>query len=147
MRFLAILLIVFCSFGLAKGQSSKDNGQFLIDRFFEIYQSKGAEEASKFVFASNKWMSVESDEVKNMIFELTKTVNLVGNYIGYEELRSLPVTSRFRAVSYFVYYDRQPLRFTFQLYKNSEGWMFWNFRFDTSYDDEMDEFMKLSNKK
>ena len=88
-------------------------------------------------------MDTNSDGIKNVIFELDKNINLIGNFIGQEEIKSKTVGSRFRFASYFVYYRRQPLRFTFELYKNNDGWMIWNFQFDSNYDDEIEEAMKL----
>lgn len=127
----------------ASGQG-KDNGQQIIDKFFELYATQGYEPAVMYAFGTNEWIDSEGDGVKNLLFELEKNINLVGEYIDYEEIKTKAVGSRFRISSYFVYYDRQPLRFTFQLYKNKNGWIIWNFQFDTNYDDEVEEGMKLS---
>jgi hypothetical protein len=135
---LAILTITTLSFG-----QSKDDGQQIIDKFFEIYTTKGHEPALKYAFGTNKWMDSKSESITNVILELDKNVKLIGNYIGQEQIKSKLVGSRFRIASYFVYYDRQPLRFTFELYKNKEGWIIWNFQFDSNYDDEIEEAMKL----
>lgn len=122
---------------------TKDDGQRLIDHFFELYQTKGHEPALNYAFGTNKWIDSQGDGIKTVILELDKNLKLIGNYIGQEEIKSKTVGSRFRIASYFVYYDRQPLRFTFELYKNSEGWMLWNFEFDSNYDGEIEEAMKL----
>ena len=82
-------------------------------------------------------MESNTDGIKNVIFEMEKSISLIGKYIDKEEIKSRQVGSRFRIASYFVYYDRQPLRFTFQLYKNNDGWMIWNFKFDSNYGDEI----------
>jgi hypothetical protein len=133
-----LTLLSFEGFG-----QSKDDGQQIIDKFFEVYTTKGHEPALKYAFGTNKWMESNTDAIQNVIFELEKSVSLVGKYIGQEEIKSKKVGSRFRIASYFVYYDRQPLRFTFELYKNNEGWMIWNFQFDSDYDEEIEEAMKL----
>ncbi len=141
-RFTYLILAILLTWSQSFGQS-KDNGQPLIDKFFELYKTKGSESALKYAFGTNKWMDTNSDGIKNVIFELDKNINLIGNFIGQEEIKSKTVGSRFRIASYFVYYDRQPLRFTFELYKNNDGWMIWNFQFDSNYDDEIEEAMKL----
>lgn len=141
--FTLIALLNLCSLLPAAAQSTADNGQHLIDKFFEIFESKGHEPALKYAFGTNKWMSANSDAIQNVIFELNKSVNLIGNYIDKEEIKSKNVGSRFRIASYFVYYDRQPLRFTFQLYKNKEGWLIWNFKFDSQFGEEIEEAMML----
>lgn len=145
MRFIATIIFITVLTPFVFGQA-KDNGQPLVDKFFDLYKSSGHEAALKYAFGTNPWMSTRGDEVKNVIFELDKTINLVGNFIGYEEIKSKTVGTRFRTTSYFVYYERQPLRFTFNLYKNNDGWMIWNFQFDTNFDDEIEEGLKLSEK-
>lgn len=137
-----LLIVILLSWTITYAQP-KDDGQELINKFFELYQSKSSEVALKYAFGTNKWMDQDSDGIKNLIFELDKNINLIGKYIGHEEIKTKKIGSRFRIASYFVYYDRQPLRFTFELYKNSEGWMIWNFQFDSNYDDEIEEAMKL----
>lgn len=139
-----LVLLTFLS--ISTFGQTKDNGQLVLDKFFETYKSKGHEDAINYAFGTVKWINPNGDEVKNLKFELDKLVNLVGNYIGHEEISSKMVGSRFRATSYFAYYDRQPLRFTFLLYKNNDGWMIWNIQFDTNYDDEIEEAIKLSDK-
>lgn len=121
MRATAVFFL-FTFFSICAFCQNKDNGQPLIDNFFETYKSKGYNEAIDYAFGTNKWMDVSGDEIKNLKFELEKIINLVGGYIGHEEIRSKMVGARFRASSYFVYYDRQPLRFTFLLYRNNDGW-------------------------
>lgn len=140
MKIFPLLLLVLLS---ADAYSQKNNGQELIDHFFDLYEKEGPDKALTYAFGTNAWMDANSDAVKNVIFELDKTINLVGNYIGNEQIQSASAGSRFRILSYFVYYDRQPIRFTFELYKNNEGWMLWNFKFDTDYDSEIEESIKL----
>ena len=121
----------------------KAEGQEIIDKFFDLYIHQGSEPAINYGFGTNTWMDLKSDDIKNLIYELDKNINLIGKYLSHEQMQSKTVGSRFRIVSYFVYYDRKPMRFTFQLYKNSQGWALWNFQFDSNWDDEVEEAMKL----
>jgi hypothetical protein len=124
---------------------TKDDGQLIINKFFQVYKEKGAETAIKYAYGTNKWMdSTLTTKVNDMIVKLTQSVNLVGKFIGQEEIESRKVGSRFRVTSYFVYYQRQPIRFTFKLYKDGEDWSLFSFLFDTHYDDEIAEGIKLS---
>jgi hypothetical protein len=68
----------------------------------------------------------------------------MGDYIGQEKLRDKQVSSRFRVVSYLVYYERDPVRFTFSLYRNSQGWEVSNFQFDSDFEDEAEASLKLT---
>jgi hypothetical protein len=69
----------------------------------------------------------------------------MGEFIGQEELKSKKVGGRFRIVSYLVYYQRDPVRFTFELYKNNQGWEISDFVFDTQFEQEIEDAMKLNN--
>lgn len=138
--YIFVLLLASPLMGLAQKQ---DNGQAVLSRFFQIYESEGHAAAIRFGFSTNKWMGSNTQAMEDLIVKLDQNVALLGEYIGYEEIASRMVGSRFRAVTCFVYYDRQPLRFSFQLYRNAQGGALWNFRFDSDYDDEVEEGMKL----
>lgn len=46
--------------------------------------------------------------------------------------------------SYRVRYDRQPIRFTFHLYKPKDKWMIYSFEYDGSLSGELEESIKLN---
>lgn len=137
-----MLLTVICFFSMAQ---SKDNGQELIDTFFDYYKTKGYSAALKYSLSTNKWIKSNGTEMDNIILALSKQVDVMGEYLGYEEIRSRMLGSRYRIVSYLVYYVHDPVRFTFELYKTSTGWEISNFEFDTTFTDELEESMKLTS--
>ncbi len=139
---LTLLFIAICSFSMAQG---KDDGQELIDTFFDYYKTKGYSAALKYSLSTNKWIKSNGTEMDNIILSLSKQVDVMGDYLGYEEIRSRTLGSRFRIASYLVYYVHDPIRFTFELYKTSTGWEISNFEFDTSFDEELEESIKLTN--
>ena len=134
------LFILFTSFAFAQ---AKDDGQELITRFFDLYKGKGYEYALKYAFETNKWITTQGDEMLTVGLNLGKKIQPLGEYLSNEELKSKSVSSRFRIVSYFVYYQREPIRFTFELYKNGSGWEIWDFQFDSDFDAEIAESMKF----
>lgn len=146
MRTFSIIIFLFTltlSAVAQKQQPQKDdNGQAILDKFFEQYKTS-PEAALKYIFGTNKWMNEES--TAEVINGLQGNIDQVGGYIGYEAIKSKKVGSRFRIASYFVYYDRQPMRFTFELYKNNDGWSVWNFKYDSSFDTEIEDSMKLTD--
>lgn len=135
------LLAMITTFSFAQG---KDDGQELINQFFDHYKNKGHEIALRYAFSTNKWIEIQGDEMNSIIFQLSKEVNSMGEYNGYEEIRSKRIGSRFRIVSYLVYYLRDPIRFTFELYKTTGGWEISDFQFDTNFEAEIEDAMKLS---
>ena len=128
-------------------QKTKDDGQELINRFFELYRTKGYEDAVKYTLSTNKWYPAKGDEMDDLIVKLEKEVKVMGKYLGHEQIRSRRLGQRFRIVSYLIYYQRDPIRFTFELYKNDRGWEISDFVFDTNFEAEIEASMKLTEGK
>ncbi len=124
---------------------TKDDGQELIKTFFDLYKTKGYEAAVRYSWSTNKWIPTAPEEMNNIILALGKEVDQMGDFIGQEELKSKKVGSRFRIVSYLVYYQRDPIRFTFELYKNNTGWEISDFVFDTQFEEEIEISIKLTD--
>jgi len=141
-QLITVLLVAATTFGMAQ---AKDDGQELINTFFDLYKNKGYEVALKYTLSTNKWIVPRGDEMNNLIIQLAKEVNNMGEFLGYEEIKSKRVGSRFRIASYLAYYQRDPVRFTFELYKNGTGWEISNFTFDFKFDEEVEESMKLTD--
>ena len=139
----ALVLATAANLGLAQ---TKDDGQELIDKFFEVYKTKGYALAMRYAFGTNQWISPVGDEMDGVIVRLYKEVSTMGDFLGHEEIRSRTVGSRFRICTYFVYYQRDPMRFLFELYKTDKGWEITNVDFDRNFEAELEESMKLTDK-
>lgn len=139
-----IFALLFAAFVSSAMAQAKDDGQELIDNFFDYYKTKGYHIALRYALSTNKWIKPEGSELDGLITTLSKQVDVMGDYLGYEEIRSKTLGSRFRIVSYLVYYQRDPIRFTFELYKNNVGWEISDVAFDTKFDEELEESMKLT---
>jgi ABC-type transporter MlaC component len=141
-RYFVIVLVAALS--ITAQAQTKDDGQELIDNFFDYYKNKGYANALKYALSTNKWIKPEGNEMDNIIISLSKQVDVMGELIGFEELKTKALGSRFRIASYLVYYQRDPIRFTFELYKNNLGWEISSVEFDTAFDEELEESMKLT---
>ena len=135
--------MIFIAINTIAVAQSKDDGQELIDTFFDYYKNKGYATALKYSLSTNKWIKPNGTEMDNIILALSKQVDVMGDYLGYEEIKSKSLGSRFRIASYLVYYVHDPIRFTFELYKTSTGWEISSVDFDTRFDEELEESMKL----
>lgn len=145
---LVLALIATCSMAQTKEDPAPvkdDDGQDLIDTFFDLYKNRGYEVALKYSWSTNKWIPATGDAMNNIAVRLGKQVASMGEFIGQEQLKSRKVGSRFRIASYLVYYQRDPMRFTFELYKNNDGWEITDVEFDTKFDEEVEESMRLTN--
>src|SRR4051812_45855256 len=107
---LTLLVAAFATFSMAQ---TKDDGQELLDTFFDLYKTKGYGAALKYSLSTNKWIKSDGSEMDNIILALSKQVDVMGDYLGYEEIKSKSLGSRFRIVSYLAYYVHDPVRFTF----------------------------------
>jgi hypothetical protein len=138
-----ILLLLLFVTGTAMAQKS-DDGQEIIDKFFDLYKTRGYEYAVRYSWATNRWIPAGGEAVDNVVITLSKKLAGMGDFIGQELLKNRQVSSRFRVVSYLVYYERDPVRYTFSLYKNSQGWEVSNFQFDSDFEDEAEASLKLT---
>ena len=149
MKSLTFILLILLAGVSVKAQMAQtqtvDNGQEILVKFFDLYKAKGYEYALKYAFETNKWIKSEGTEMLNVSLALGKMVQPLGEYLGSEEIRSKTISSRLRIVSYFVYYQREPVRFTFELYKNATGWEIWDLQFDTDFDAEVMDAMRFSS--
>ncbi|MEJ0054378.1 MAG: hypothetical protein WDN75_01215 [Bacteroidota bacterium] len=138
---LTLLIAAMATLSVAQ---TKNDGQDLIDTFFDLYKNKGYDIALKYALSTNKWIEPSGGEMDNIIVKLEKQIKTMGEYLGNEQLKTKVLGGRLRYVSYLVYYQRDPIRFTFALYKSSEAWEITDFQYDLDFDKEVEQSMKLS---
>lgn len=134
-----LVLIFLALSSTTFAQKSPDE---LVDAFFKRYEEDRSA-AIKEAFKSNPWIDQDGDAITNLITQLNGLVALVGDYLDYEQLKKRKLGSRFVIYSYLVYYERQPIRFTFELYKSKKEWMYFNIQYDQDFDDELEEANKI----
>ena len=120
------------------GQNSTDA---LTNEFFAKYQWN-SDDAFDFIFNTNKWMGENKDGTEKVKFQIRENSNLMGEYMGFEKLTEKSLGKSLKVSVYLVKYKRQPLRFIFKYYKAKDNWMLYNFKFDESIDDDLDEIKK-----
>lgn len=134
------LIVIFSSFNL----KAQESPEIIIQDFFENYESKGAGIAVDELYATNPWTSRIQDAINNVKTQLERfNEDLVGKYHGYEKLTTKKLGESYVLYSYFIKFDRQFLRLTFQFYKPDKEWRLASFQFDDSFDEEIEEAAKL----
>ncbi len=128
------LVTISCLTCIAQAQTPED-----ITKTFFIKYEKDNMEALSYLFKSNKWMMESKDQIDNLKNKLNETVQLLGEYYGYEHIRSTSIGDNYKLFTYLVKYDRQPLRFSILLYKPNNEWRLQNFSFDDDLDTELEE--------
>ena len=120
------------------GQNTTDG---LNAEFFKKYE-QDTDSAFDYIFGTNKWMEENKSAVENVKFKIREYKTLMGEYIGFERLSDRSLGESLKVSVYLVKYERQPLRFIFKYYKARDNWVLYNFKFDESIDDDLDEIMK-----
>lgn len=134
-----IILAVFTLFtaSLQAQNSEKD----IPEKFFTIFENDPLK-AIDYVFSTNKWMERNIDGIENLKNKYKDLLPLIGEYYGYEKITEKNVGENLVLISYLLKYDRQPIRFTFVLYRPDKTWQIQNFNFDDNIDDELEEAAK-----
>lgn len=132
--------------GIPKGQSiPRPNYDQFFDDFFNLYESEGVKSSLNYAYSTNQWIfnspTKESEEVQRKLEEFT---NNLGRYCGRKLLKEKVVNSNFVIRSYMLLYERQPLRFTFTLYKPESKWQLQSFQYDVGMNDEAVNSINLS---
>ena len=134
------LILILSNFNL----NAQDNQEIIIQDFFKNYESKGAGVAVDKLYATNPWTSRIQDAINNVKTQLERfNEDLVGKYHGYEKLTTKKLGQSYVLYSYFIKFDRQFMRLTFQFYKPDSEWRLASFQFDDSFDEEIEEAAKL----
>jgi hypothetical protein len=132
--FSTMLLFVFNSFGQATNSK-------IIEPFFKEYKIDPIK-AYENLFVGNKWMKDKKSELETIKIKLNDLVSTLGEYYGYEIITEKKAGESLILQSFLVKYERQPLRFTFLLYKPNDSWQIQNFSYDANIDDELEEAAK-----
>jgi len=123
---------------------AQDQPKEIIETFFENYEKDGPSYAVDKIYSTNPWTSRIQDAINNIKTQLESfDKDLVGEYYGYEKLITKKLGDSFELHSYFIKFDRQFLRLTFQFYKPKDDWRLYSFKFDDNFDEEIEEAAKL----
>lgn len=129
------ILVLFPVFVFAQKQ---DDGQELIEKFFENYKTNGPNEAMLYALSTNKWLADSDYVVRYSPFhKLGKITSHLGKFMGTEMISSKMVSSRVTIAHYMVYYEQQPLLFTFELYNHDGNWEFADVQYEQKAERKM----------
>lgn len=141
MKNIYIFLFLSISSLSIKAQSPENLPDDIITTFFIKYE-KDNMEALNYLFESNKWMNESNEQVDNLKSQLVRTTQLLGEYYGYELLVKKKI-NQLELHTYFIKYDRQPLRFSILFYKPNKEWRLQNFSFDDKLDTELETSVQI----
>lgn len=134
--FLIFLLLVS---NITFAQTTKEN--ISID-FFSEYQ-KDPLTAYSNVFRNNKWMVDNKSTIETNKIKLKDLLDQLGSYQGYELITEKRAGQSYILKSFLAKYERQPIRYTFILYKAKDNWQIQNLIWDTEVDVELKEAARI----
>jgi hypothetical protein len=132
-----LLILILASFQFSRAQTENET---ITTGFFKTFE-KDPLRAYEQLFADNKWITksaVETNKIK-----LKDFVDQLGQYFGYEPITVKRAGESYELKSFLGKFERQPVRFTFILYKVKDKWQLQNFSFDDSIGTELEEAAKL----
>jgi hypothetical protein len=113
----------------------------ITDPFFAVY-AKYPMKAVDYAFATNKWMLKKPEEVTNVKTQLKTLTDLLGEYYGYDLISETTISPNLKVIKFLVKYDREPIKFTFLLYKPKDKWIVQNFSWNENLDKEIEDAPK-----
>jgi hypothetical protein len=87
------------------------------------------------LFNGIKW--IDRTTVETNKTEFTQFLTDIGAYCGNELIATKKIGESYQLKSFLVKYERQPIRFTFLLYKPQDKWVIQNFSWDSDLENEL----------
>jgi hypothetical protein len=133
--FLVFALTTFSVFGQTQTTEK------ITETFFVTYKQNPTKAYSD-LFIDNKWMKDKMSDVETVKIKMGNLLKGLGEYYGYELITEKSAGESYVLKSYLIKYERQPLRFTFLLYRPKDKWQIQNFTYDTNIEEELEEAAK-----
>ncbi|SRR5690625_125966 len=128
-----IVIFLICAF--PSTISAQNTSESIVENFFNVYKNNSSD-AIDYLFQDNKWMEDKFEELLNLKSQLFENQKLLGEFCGYEKITEQNAGKDYKQLVYLVKYERQPIRFIFELYKPKEKWIVLNFSYDFNFDSE-----------
>jgi hypothetical protein len=137
---LVLLLIFFNSFQHTLYAQETEKQEKITEEFFKVFKTDPVK-AYDNLFAKAKW--VQKSDIETIKIKLKDFLSDLGEYHGYEQVTTKRAGESYLLKSFLIKYDRQPVRFTFILYKPSDTWKIQNFSYDTGLNEELEQAAKI----
>jgi hypothetical protein len=144
MKNFVFALLISLSVAPAYAQETSYNA--VIEKFFTTFKKDGPDKAIDYIFSTNPYLDQSSEQVTTIKLKLATAVAVIGDYYGYEAVIVKEIGMSMAIGTYMVKYKRQPLFFTFVLYKPDKTWQIQTLRFDDKIEAlQMNEFENKAN--
>lgn len=137
-RLLPFLLIVFFPFSSIAQEVPSER---ITTEFFHLYSQYPMRAYAK-LFERNPWMHGKRGLIETNRAKLRELTYDLGDYLGYELIAESRIGDNYLLKSFMVKYERQPVRFTFVLYRPSGSWQVQSMSFDNDLHKELKRSVK-----
>ena len=138
---IGVLLLI--TLGYTSSLPAQATEREITEEFFRLYAIDPLK-ALDYAFSTNKWMERNKDAVESLKNQYYNLLPLIGNYNGYELISEKSMGENLKLASFMAKYDRQPIRWTFILYKPKDTWQVQNLKFDDKLGSDLEESSKNS---
>lgn len=130
------ITVVACWFTWISTLIAQSTYQEVLDKFFSLYGEGKTDQAIDYIFATNKYLESAQQQVVAIKEKMKTITSVIGSYYGYDIIGLYGSAERFIYIRCLVRHDRQPLFFTFLLYKPDSKWQLQTLRFDDKLEEE-----------
>ena len=138
MKQVVTIIVFLLLFFNSNGQMTPND---YVETFFKDFITN-SDKAIDDIYKTNPYTAEMGDAVNNMKEVAANYPNSLGKYYGYEFLTQEKATNNFLLFSYFVRFDRQPMKFTFIFYKANDKWALYSLNFSANIDEELEQAAK-----
>lgn len=137
-RLLPLLMILLIP---VVGSAQEGPSERITSEFFNLYSQYPMRAYAK-LFERSPWMNGKRGMVESNRAKLRDMTYDLGDYLGYELIAESRIGDNYLLKSFMVKYERQPVRFTFVLYRPSGSWQVQSMSFDNELHKELKRAIK-----
>lgn len=133
--------------GLSTQMVAQQTPDQIIEQFFDDYQTNEPGAVIDSLYTHMPAAEDISEDIARLKSQFTGLKDVVGKYRGYDLITEKSIADKFNVYSYLVRYDRQPVRFVFVFYKPADQWGLFSFSYDYDLLMELEQAVRLEQKK
>jgi len=114
----------------------------IVEDFFKTYEINPVKAVGE-LYAYSPYLDKMEDEVADLKDQIKDLGSILGKLHGEELFLEKDIKDVFVRITYIVKYDRQPIQMHFEFYQPDDQWNLHAFTYDDSFDDELENAMKL----
>lgn len=134
---LSFFICQLCNTSLGQGTPLE-----MVNKFFDIYKSQGSDKALDYLTGTNKNSGRFKEQINNLKDKLSKAHDQIGPFYGFDPVVTKSAGPNYTMLTFLVRHERAPLTFRFTFYRPKDSWMWIDFKYNDSMDEELDAASK-----